>query len=166
MNNIKKNYNYLLFSFFLVSILFWFVEMGYSLVVRNKLVFPGAWYGPYCPIHGLAFVLLLIIYKKDGNIFFNILKIAVTVTVVEYLIAFISEEFFNHRIWNYSNKFMNLQGRVCLEMSTLFTITGVIGMLVLEPLVKKIYDKLGRSVKYINIVLSIIMIIDMIVTLV
>ena len=166
MAYIKRNYNYLLFSFFSLSIISWFLEIGYSLIVRNKFVLPGSWYGPYCPIYGLTFILLLAVFKKNGNAVLNILKIAITVIVMEYIISFISEEVFGRIIWNYSDKFLNINGRVCLEMSSIFTITGTIMMYSLVPLTIKIYNKLGNSVKYINIVLSIIMVVDIIITLI
>ena len=166
MKSNKKEFNYLLFSFFLVSILFWFIEIGYSLIFRSKFVLPGAWYGPYCPIYGLAFALILLVFKKNGNVFLNVLKIAITVTVMEYVISFISEVVWNNIIWDYSDKFLNLNGRICLEMSLTFTIIGILMIYFLEPLIKKLYKKMGKSTKYINIILCIIMIIDMIITLI
>lgn len=166
MENKKKEFNYLLFSFFLVSIFFWFIEILYSLIFRSTFVLPGAWYGPYCPIYGLAFVLMLLVFKKNGNFILNVLKIAVTVTVTEYVLSLISEKAFNRIIWDYSDKFLNLNGRICLEMSLLFTIAGILMMYLLVPVTEKIYNKFGKSAKYINIVLSIIMIIDMLVTMI
>lgn len=166
MKYIKDNYNYLLFSFFLVSILFWFVEMGYSLIFRNQFVLPGAWYGPYCPIYGLTFVLLLMVFNKNGNIILNIIKIALTVSIMEYVISFISEKVFNNIIWDYSDKFLNLNGRICLEMSLAFTIAGLIMMYLFVPITEKIYKKHSNIIKYTNIILSIIMIIDIVITLV
>ena len=166
MKYIKNNYNYLLFSFFLVSIIFWFIEILYSLIFRNSFVLPGAWYGPYCPIYGLTFILLLMVFNKNGNIILNIIKIALTVSIMEYVVSFISEKLFNNIIWDYSDKFLNLNGRICLEMSLIFTIAGLLMMYLFLPLTEKIYKKLGKSVKYINIILSIIMIIDIVITLV
>lgn len=164
MKFIKRNYNYLIFSFFLMSIICWFLEMGYSLIVRGKFVLPGAWYGPYCPIYGLTFLILLAIFRRKDNIVINILKIAFSVTIMEYVISFISGEIFNNVIWDYSDKFLNLNGRVCLEMSTIFTIMGLIMMYMLEPIVRRLYIKLGNYVKYVNIVLSIVFVIDMLFT--
>ena len=166
MEYIKKNYGYFLFAFFIISILFWFVEIGYSEVIRNKFVLPGVWHGPYCPIYGLAFLLLSLSFRKEDNVIINIIRIAITVVLVEYTISLTSELFFHHIVWNYSNRFMNINGRVCLKMSMLFTIAGVFTMYILNPAIEKIYNKLGNSTKYINIVLSIIMIIDMLVTMI
>ena len=166
MKYIKKNYNYLLFSFFLFSILFWFLEIGYSLIFRDKFVLPGSWYGPYCPIYGLTFVLLFSIFNHKDGILLNIVKIAITVTSMEYIISYTSEKIFNKLIWNYSNKFLNLNGRICLEMSIIFTITGVIMMYIFVPLTKRIYNKFDYNIKYTNIFLSIVFLLDIIITLI
>ncbi len=166
MKYIKENYNYLLFSFFFISIIAWVLEMGYSLVVRNKFVVPGAWYGPYCPIYGLTFLLLLGVFRKKDNIILNILKIAVTVTVMEYFISFVSGEIFNNVIWDYSNKMVNLNGRVCLEMSTIFTIMGSLMMYIFVPTTKKIYLRFKDYIKYSNIIFSVGMFIDIVITLI
>ena len=50
-------------------------------------------------------------------------------------------------------------------MSLVFTFAGIIMMYLLAPIIEKLYKKLGKSTKYINIVLSILMLIDMIITL-
>ena len=126
MKYVKENYNYYLFSFFLISVMFWILEMVYSLILRNKFVLPGVWYGPYCPIYGFTFSLLLVIFRKDKNIIINIIKIAITVILVEYIISFISSKIFNNVIWDYSGKFLNINGRICLEMSFIFTSVGII----------------------------------------
>ena len=165
MKYIKNNYNYLLFSFFLVSIICWFLEIGYSLIIRNKFVLPGAWYGPYCPIYGLTFIILLAMFRKEDNVILNILKIAITVTLMEYFVSFISEIIFNNVIWDYSNKILNINGRVCFEMSTLFTVGGIIMMYTFVPVTKKLYDELDDIVNYMNIFFSVILLIDIIATL-
>ena len=68
MKTIKRDYNYYLFCFFFTSILCWILEMIYSLLFRNKFVLPGSFYGPYCPIYGSTFVLLLLVFKRKDNI--------------------------------------------------------------------------------------------------
>ena len=36
MKELKRNYEYVIFSFFMMSIICWFLEMLYSLIVRSK----------------------------------------------------------------------------------------------------------------------------------
>ena len=166
MESIKKNYNYLLFSFILISVLSWLLEIAYSLIFRHVLVNPGTLYGPYCQIYGLAFILIILVCNKKDNIFLKVIKIGVISTVVEYVISFICEKLYHIRVWDYSDKFLNINGRVCLEMSVLFTILGIAVIYLIGPLTKKIYDKLGSWVKYLNIFLAVIMVSDLTVTLI
>ena len=166
MDYLKKNYNYLIFTFFFLSILFWVLEIIYSLIIRNKFVIPGAWYGPWCPIYGTTFLLILAVFRKEDHVLLNFLKIFVTVTISEYIVSFVSEKVFNHIIWNYSNRFLNIHGRVCLGMSLLFAITGTVMMYYFLPIIRKIYDKIEKPIKYINIVLLILFFIDAIFSLV
>ena len=98
MKYLKKNFHYLLFSFFFISIIFWFLEIGYSLVFRNKFVHPGTWYGPYCPIYGLAFLLIFAVFKKEDFFLINLVKISLVATSVEYTISYLSELIFKKRI--------------------------------------------------------------------
>ena len=166
MEYIKKNAGFLLFSFYLTSVLFWFFEIVYSLIFRHLLVNPGTLYGPYCPIYGLAFVIIVMSCKKEDKLIFKIIKIAITSTVIEYVISFICEKIYHTRIWDYSDKFLNINGRVCLEMTVLFIIAGLLILYFFVPPVKKLYDKMGPSVKYINIVLGVIFLADLIITLI
>ena len=162
---IKKDTNYLIFSFFMISIFCWILEVIYSLIDRSKLVYPGSWYGPYCPIYGLTFVLLILIIDKKKNIFINIIKTFITVVIMEYIIAFISEKILDKKIWNYTNEFLNIDGRVCLKMSIIFTILGLFLVYVVDPILKKVFVHI-RKVKIINIIFSILFIIDIIFTLI
>lgn len=166
MKFIKRNYNYLIFTFFFVSIMCWFLEIGYSLIVRDKFVLPGVWYGPYCPIYGLCFVVLLLVVKKKDNFILNIVKTFIIATVIEYSISFISDKFFNDIIWDYSNRFLNINGRVCLDMSLMFTVLGLIMIYVIEPITDKIYKNFKDYIKYTNIVFAIGFICDVLYTLI
>ena len=162
----KKDYNYLIFTFFFISVLCWFVEIGYSLIARDKFVLPGVWYGPYCPIYGLCFIVLLLVIKRKDNFLLNIIKIFITATIIEYSISFISDKVFSDIIWNYSNKFLNINGRVCLDMSLMFTVLGLFMIYIIEPITDKIYKSFKDYIKYTNIILMIGFILDIIYTLI
>ena len=94
MKNILKEKNYLIFSFFIVSILSWFGELGYSYIIQRKITIPGVLYGPWCPIYGTAFILLFVLLKREKSILKKIIKIFLVVLIVEYLSSFICEYFF------------------------------------------------------------------------
>ena len=149
---IKRHWDYLIFSFFCVSIAAWFLEILYSLVIRCKFVLPGTLAGPWCPVYGTTFLALLLFVQKKDNPVYNFVKILVIASIVEYLASFISGEIYHHVIWDYSDRFMNINGRICLGMSFLFTILGYIMIYYLEPWLRRIYVNLGRKVSKINLV--------------
>ena len=139
--------------------------MLFSLIYRHKFVLPGSFHGPYCPIYGATFVLLLLIFKRKDNIFINSIKIFFSVTISEYLISYITEKKFHKLIWNYKKLPFNINGRVCLSMSLLFTIMGLLTLYYLEPFLRKLYLKLDKKIDTFTIILLLLFIIDVIYTL-
>ncbi|MDD6878883.1 MAG: putative ABC transporter permease [bacterium] len=133
-----KGASYYLFSFFTVSMVAWFFEILYSLIFRSKLVFPGVLLGPWCPIYGVACLILFLLTDKKDYIILNFIKVFLVSAIVEYCISYVSEIFFHRRIWNYSNYFLNINGRICLSMTIMFTLGGLIWIYIIEP---KLYKK-------------------------
>ena len=160
LKEIKRNYSYYLFSFFFVSISAWFFEVLYSLIFRSKLVNPGTLLGAWCPIYGISFVCFLLLISNKDNRLFNMLKIFIIAFVVEYAASYISGEIFNNVIWDYSNELFNINGRVCLKMTLLFTVAGYFCIYLIEPWLRRIYIKIGRKVKYLNIILIFLFCLD------
>ncbi|MBR4618546.1 MAG: putative ABC transporter permease [Bacilli bacterium] len=163
---IKENKHYLIFSFFVVSIMCWFGEMGYAYVIKNKSIFPGVLHGPWCPIYGSAFLVLIICHNEKESKLKTLLKIFVTVVVVEYLASYICEIVFKRRVWNYTNYPLDIDGRICLHMSLLFTTTAYIFMNYVEKSMKRFYNKLGSNVIIANIILSFIFVMDLLLTII
>ena len=129
----------------------------------NKLVVPGVMYGPYLPIYGSSYVILLLFTNMKDKLSVNAIKTFIIVSVMEYTSSVISDRVFNHIIWDYSDEFLNINGRICLEMSLIFMVLGLFFMYVLDPRIRKLYDKLKKNIKIINKVLVEIFVIDLIV---
>ncbi len=150
---IKRNFEYIIFSFYFVSICSWFIEILFSLIFRSKFVLPGTLSGPWCPVYGTTFIALLLFVNKRDNKIYNFVKILVIATIIEYLASYISGEIFNNVIWDYTGRFLNINGRVCLGMSFIFAIMGYLMMYYIEPALRRIYISLGDKAKMINIIL-------------
>ena len=114
---INRYWEYMIFSFFCISISAWFLEIIFSLVVRGKLVSPGTLSGPWCPVYGTTFLFLLLLIEKKDSPIYNFVKIFVIASIVEYLASFISGEIFHNVIWDYSGRFLNINGRICFYYS-------------------------------------------------
>lgn len=135
-----KKIKYYLHLFFLAAITGWVIEILYSLIFRNKLVTPGN-ISPFCPIYGVALVFMMILVRKNENKIYSFIKIFSIATLVEYISAYISEVYFDHRIWNYSNYVLNIDGRVCLIFSLIWGIFGFLYIYIVEPKMYKFYEK-------------------------
>ena len=135
----KKKVCYCLFIFFSISFLAWLFEIIYSLIFRSKLVIPGVLIGPLCPIYGTCGLLFYLLAKKEDPLVYNFIKLFLSAAFIEYFFSFVSEKIFNHVIWNYSSFPFNINGRICLHMTLLFTLIGLLFLYIIEPLFLKIY---------------------------
>lgn len=142
-----------IYLFFVTSILGWFGEVFFGLLVHHELVNPGTLCGMWCPIYGVACVLISFIFKKEDGLIKNFIKITFISLIVEYISAFISEEFFNHRLWDYSNSFLNFQGRICLSMGILFGMVGLVFAYFLLPKLTSFFEKNAKQCIKLNIIL-------------
>ena len=155
--------------FFICSFIGCVCEILYAFYVEKTFVKRGFLYGIACPIYGFGAVMLIIINdlisKKTNSILFKMIIMAMVFTAFEYLVSLVFELIFGIRWWDYSNEFLNLHGRICLQFSILWGIAGGIFIQFIykpmQKLIKEIRNKVSNKV--INIVLvflTIIMSID------
>lgn len=141
-----------IYIFFATSMLGWFGEVLFSILVHHELVNPGTLCGMWCPIYGVACVFIALLLKKEDGCIQNFVKITCISLVVEYISAFISEEFFSHRLWDYSTFFLNFQGRICLSMGILFGMVGFFFSYLLLPKLYIFFEKNERQCIRLNFV--------------
>lgn len=163
MEKYKENkIAYYIMLFYIFSFLGGILEISYSLIFRDKLVWGGFMYGMLRPIYGFGSLILYFvpkIFKK--NFLISFLSSTIVGTIYEYLSSYILEILFNKRWWNYNNFLLNINGRVCLLNSICWGILGIIFYYILEPLTKKIYLKINKKIlQLILILLSIYYLID------
>ena len=156
----KKGFCYYLYIFFSISIFAWILEILYSLIFRSKLVSPGVLIGPWCPIYGTCGLLFFIFTKKEDMLMLNFTKIFLAAAFIEYLFSYISEKLYNHIIWNYSKYMFNINGRICLHMTLLFTVMGLIFMYVIEPFLRKKYKSMEKVLNIVSVILLVLFILD------
>ena len=153
----------ILIYYFVCSVIGWILEMLYAYMIAGHFVDRGFLYGPMCPIYGCGAVVMVliteIIKKRELNTGWKFLIITAIFTVLEYLASLILEAIFGLRWWDYTNEFLNINGRVCLIFSLIFGMMGIIFTeFIYEPskrLIEKVRKKL--STKTIWIILIILM---------
>lgn len=127
--------NRILVYFIIYSVLGFVLETLFALLVYGKLESrQGFLYGPVCPIYGLGAVVLIIglqKFKKNGyTLFAGGFLIG---SIVEFVISLLGELLFNVRWWDYSDRFLNINGRICLLYSIYWGIISIFLMKSINP---------------------------------
>lgn len=122
----------LTFIFFVGSTLGWVTELIFRRCVHKKWINPGFLAGPCLPLYGSGLVVLYTICMFDYSFIpspiwqkvFVIAVITAAMTLIEYITGLIFIKRLKVKLWDYSDRFGNIQGIIC----PLFTlIWGVIG---------------------------------------
>ncbi len=128
--------------FIIYSMMGWIMEVLCSLYNLKKFVNRGFLLGPYCPIYGSGAILITLLLNRYINDPITLFIMAILVCgVLEYLTSYAMEKLFHLRWWDYSNKKININGRVCLDTIIPF---GILGMLIMYVTNPWILDKLHK----------------------
>ena len=155
-----------IFYLFLLGCIFgWLVEGIWTLLKKGILVNHSALViGPFNIIYGIGVLALTVaLYKlKDEGIIKIFIKSFIIGTIIEYVSSLYMEYSLGFVAWNYSSKFMNINGRVCLAYSIFWGILGIIWIKIIYPKAKILIDKIPKKAgtKLIKII-SIFLIFDL-----
>ena len=150
--------------FICYSIMGWLIEVIGTLLSDKKFVNRGFLIGPYCPIYGFGgvFITLLLTKYQDEPLLLLILAMLVC-SVLEYYTSWAMEKLFNARWWDYSNKALNINGRICLETLSIFGILGMFMIYAINPFLLHMFSYLSdNTITILSIILLILFIADII----
>ncbi len=153
--------------FFIYSFLGWIMEVILTLITDKKFVNRGFLLGPCCPIYGCGCILLnLLLHNYTNNILVLFILTMFTCSLLEYITSFLMEKIFKLRWWDYSQMKFNINGRICLETMTPFSILGVLAIKFATPFFITNINKLSeKTILIISIILITLFIIDVIISL-
>ena len=130
---------------FFYSFLGFIYESIYSSIKKHGWQNRGFFYGPIIPIYGvgacigtLLFYDLNIPFLADKNIFIIFLVGYLGSIVLEYTTSYVLEKIFHAIWWDYSKKFLNINGRICLSASIGFGVAAIVIVKWLIPWVEKV----------------------------
>lgn len=139
----------LLFYFFIFAFLGWVIETLFSLYALGHFTKRGFLFGPLCPIYGYGAIILIIFLEKYQN---NSLKLflysAVIFSVFEYFVSFALEALFGIHWWDYTNEFMNLNGRISIFYAFAWGIMAILFINQIYPFFKKKLNILLSKIPY------------------
>lgn len=116
--------------------------MGYAVEVvdvstrKGELVDRGFLKGPACPIYGVGMVIMVLCTRsfQDNPALIFLFTMAMCMTL-EYVTSFVMEKVFHERWWDYSERPLNINGRICLGYSLAFGFGGLIMTYLIHPIV-------------------------------
>lgn len=158
-----------LFSWFIIySYIGWVYETTYCSLNAGRFINRGFLYGPLCPIYGVAIILMILLFSRRCKSLMTLfLSCAVISTVLEYIVSMGMEYIYDNRWWDYSNRFMNINGRVCLEATVLFGVCGVLIVRFLHPAIEHFVQQniTPTNLKRINLIILAVFLFDNIVSI-
>ena len=122
---------------FLFSILGWDMEVTLKFIQYHRFINRGFLIGPYCPIYGFGVVGVTILVGgllgRAGTYPETFMAGFVICGFLEYMTSLYMEKMFHARWWDYSNKPMNLHGRIWIGNLILFGLASVIIVKLIDP---------------------------------
>lgn len=151
-SELGQKWRFYLFCFYPYCVIGWLYEVAMSFLHGFGFDNRGVLFGPYLPIYGfgavvLAAVLKPLMEKKRtlGRIPLTPLLVFVSIviitTIIEYVTSWGMEQLFDYRWWDYSEDFMNLNGRVCLRTSLKFGLGGMVFLYVFQPYFHRLFHR-------------------------
>ena len=146
------------------SVLGYVGETLWYLYLRGHLVNrQGVLFGPFSPIYGFMFVLLTgLLYKDRDKSWKRIFVVSmISVTAFEYACSWSMEHVLGTKSWSYVNKAFNLNGRVCLQMSIMWGILGIVYIKIIYPTLSRTIESFKPKIgKIVGMILCWFLIID------
>jgi len=164
----KKTIYEIIFCFIVCGIIGWIYETLFVLIMFGNLTdrgilfishisgFPVIWGLPFILMYGIGGALLIWCFKplaKKPVLLFFICVISMT--IFEYLTSYIYELMFHQILWDYSNNFMNFQGRICLGTSIMWGVLGILSVKIFGPMLHRFYVKI-KNEKIMHIIFLVI----------
>jgi uncharacterized membrane protein len=141
----------LIVLFFCYSVAGWCMEVTLKYIQFHRFINRGFLIGPYCPIYGSgAVVVTVLVGGLIGNASYIVTFLAsfVLCGALEYFVSWYMEKLFHARWWDYSQKPMNLHGRIWIGNLILFGIGGVAIVKLIDPFLMKWIHMLPQWILY------------------
>lgn len=146
----------LILLFFFYSFVGWCIEVTLKFFQYHRFINRGFLAGPWLPIYGSGCTLITL--AVDGLVHLSIHESSygsvfavsfVLCGLVEYGASYFMEKRFHARWWDYSQKPMNLNGRIWIGNLILFGLGGVIVVKLVNPLLLPLLMKAELKIRMI-----------------
>ena len=137
--------------FLICSFLGLCLELGYQYALHGTYMSrAGMLFGPFSPIYGFGGLLLTMVlnkqYRKNPLVIFLIS--ALVGGGFEYFVSFFLEYTFGIVAWDYSDDFLNINGRTNAYYMVLWGLLGLVWIKLLLPYILKLINKINWRWRY------------------
>ena len=158
--------HFAIFNLILYSIIGWIIEGVYNYIITGSFKKEGFFYGPYKPMYGIAFTILVMLDKYYNlNLISKLMLYLIIPTSIEFISGYILSSFFNEKYWDYSNSKLNYKGIITLKFSFYWMLLCYIGINFIQPFINNLYTSSEKYFKILNALIGLIIIIDIIATI-
>lgn len=159
----------LILTFFLFSCIGWVMEVLLKYIQYHRFINRGFLIGPYCPIYGFGVVAITVLVGgfigREGTIGEIFLAGLFICGALEYFVSWYMEKVFHARWWDYSQKPMNLNGRIWIGNLVLFGVASVVIVKWVEPSLFRVMEDWPSSLlKTLAIVIVVLFVADQVVS--
>jgi len=152
----------LAFLFFMGSLIGWCLEVVYRRFFsganpERRWINPGFLTGPYLPLYGFGLTLLYLIASCEQYLKVSdpvarkialFIFMAACMTIIEYIAGVIFIRGMNIKLWDYSDKWGNVQGIVCPLFSFFWAVLGAVYYFLVHPHILSALDWLSRNLTF------------------
>lgn len=138
---------HLVLLFFVYSIVGWIIEVIGKYRQFHRFINRGFLTGPWLPIYGSGCVLITVAvgalapYEEGVGITFAVAFLLCG--VLEYMVSYVMEKRYHARWWDYSQRPMNLHGRIWIGNLILFGLGGVLVYHLTNPVFLRLFDRMS-----------------------
>ena len=137
----------LILLFFAYAFLGWCIEVTLKYFQFHRFINRGFLTGPWLPIYGSGAALITIAVKGlsplESSIGTTFVISFILCGTIEYMTSFVLEKRFHARWWDYSQKPMNLHGRIWIGNLILFGLGGVLIVELFNPLLSHLSEHMS-----------------------
>lgn len=143
-------------QFFIFGFAGWCMEVILKYRQYHRFINRGFLTGPILPIYGFGVVLITVVVGNLASVESGVVTTFalsfVICGIVEYLTSFVLEKIFHARWWDYSQKPMNLNGRVWIGNLMLFGLAGVAIIHIVNPVLFPALDRIPLNTRKVTAV--------------
>lgn len=158
------NYNGVqwLFLFYFYCLAGWCFESVYVSLKSRKWVNRGFMRGPFLPLYGSGAIMMLVVSRPFAdNVPLTYIAGMIGATALEYVTGVTMEALFKVRYWDYSKRFLNFQGHICLKSSLTWGLFTVLMTRVIHrPIERMMYTIPEQVLYYSTVILTVYIVAD------